>query len=581
MVDDIGGENANLHVGRVFSRFLFDLNIKSKDGSILWHALLVHDGNLCDITLVNCSNTNRTDRNWGLRLFAQKLQQRLEGSKRRCLHHDTLLVGTQLVLQQSQVGHDLSLNVLFLVLWSDNHDWRTSHDLLQTITNNLHTESSLDLLVMNVLRFDSHFAAWRWREETTNFHNNGSVQSTKDGTVTLFQETIDDENIDRHSKAINSLDFENSCLKIGAPHELPPDLLLGHLTQEQQNVLDTFSRYAGCWNQGDKVGVLPVVVSHLPIKIGVDALLRQLDLGVGSTGTEFLHGTFWLLLQGIANRRVFAGFPGVTSVNLIQCHNERHSTFFQHGQTLNSLLFQTVHEINDKNGNITQRRSTISKVRERLVTWCIDDKHTRHINVEFLRDIELGSLRFERLLFKVRGTNLLRNSSSLTLLHIGFSNLVQQRRLSGIDVTHNDHDRTTQVVTGARSDIQFFLLFAISLSFIALLGNHGLLSVQFAHFGFVFGLFLGFNPIAFRAFQSNFTQFLLFNTLFFFNQVFVIIIVVRHCDFLEPRREIVKLATTIVVIIVAGVPVVSGISIPVITRISRLFCFLIHRRLCF
>jgi hypothetical protein len=109
-----------------------------------------------------------------------------------------------------------------------------------------------------------------------------------------------------------------------------------------------------------------------------------------------------------------------------------------------------VHDIDDQNGNVTERRTTGTQVGEGLVTRCIDDQETGHLELEAAVAVDHGRLLLDGVYREVGSTDLLGNTTSFALLDVGLSNLVEQLRLSGIDVTQNTADGRAQVVLGPR-----------------------------------------------------------------------------------------------------------------------------------
>mmetsp|Transcript_36197 Transcript_36197/g.87602 ORF Transcript_36197/g.87602 Transcript_36197/m.87602 type:complete len:763 (+) Transcript_36197:174-2462(+) len=551
VINDIGRHDSDSHFLGMLSCFPFNGHIECQNGSVLWMSLFVHDGNLCDITLVNSSDTNGTDWNGRVGLFTKKLQQSFQGSKGRCLHQDSRLICTELSLQIGQIRHDFRLDILFLIIGSNNHDWRTRHDLLEVVTNDLDTQGSLDFLVMNVFGLDTHLSTWWRSEQTTNFRNNRSIQCTKDSLVTLFQVSVDHQHINRHTQTINGLDFQDSTLQVGAPHELLPDLALGHLTQQHQDILNTLSSDGRCGDEWNEIRIHPVIISHFPVNVRVDSLFLQLNLGISGSTSEFGNGSLLLFLQCIPNGCILASLPSITTIHLVEGNYKGNPTLAKHGQRFNRLLFQTVHQIDHQNGNIAQRGTTGTKVGERLVTWCINDEHTRNLKVKLFGFIEFGGLGLQSLLFKKGGTNLLCNTSSFSLLDIGLSNLIQQFGLSSIDVTHNDDNRTTQIVGRSCCQIDLFLFFPFPPSFFTLLFRHHCLLVGSLLFGHHCLAFFFLQTLLFGTLPAQLLQSFLFLFLFEFNQIDIIIL---HGNLLHSGFQIGKLVVAIVTI---GIPFIT------------------------
>ena len=126
---------------------------------------------------------------------------------------------------------------------------------------------------------------------------------------------------------------------------------------------------------------------------------------------------------------------------------------------------ETYHDIDDENGDVTQRATARPQVRERLVSGRIDNKQPRDLELEAVvlhrpssapsslpavRErthlIQNGRLRLDSLNREIRRTDLLRNPSRLALLNIRLPDLIQQLRLARIDVSQDTADRTSQII---------------------------------------------------------------------------------------------------------------------------------------
>ena len=82
-----------------------------------------------------------------------------------------------------------------------------------------------------------------------------------------------------------------------------------------------------------------------------------------------------------------------------------------------------MHDINDKDGDVAQRAASRAQVGKRFVPRSVDDQQPRNLVLERAVLVHHGGLGFDRLDGEVGRTDLLGDTSSLTLLHIGLSNL--------------------------------------------------------------------------------------------------------------------------------------------------------------
>jgi hypothetical protein len=105
------------------------------------------------------------------------------------------------------------------------------------------------------------------------------------------------------------------------------------------------------------------------------------------------------------------------------------------------LRLEAVHDVDNQDSNVTERRTTSTEVCERLVARCIDDKQTRDLHLESTILVDDSSLLLESVDREVCGTDLLGNTTSFALLHVCLTDLVEQLRFTGIDVTKNTANR--------------------------------------------------------------------------------------------------------------------------------------------
>lgn len=85
-----------------------------------------------------------------------------------------------------------------------------------------------------------------------------------------------------------------------------------------------------------------------------------------------------------------------------------------------------MHNIDDQDGNVTERASTRTKVSEGFVSRSVDYKKAR--NLVFLRTVLVQNRSFghDSIYRKVRSTDLLGNTSSFTLLNVGLTDLMKR-----------------------------------------------------------------------------------------------------------------------------------------------------------
>lgn len=83
----------------------------------------------------------------------------------------------------------------------------------------------------------------------------------------------------------------------------------------------------------------------------------------------------------------------------------------------------THHNVDDEDSDVAKRRSTGSQVGERLVTGRVDDEQTRNLVVELAVPVEDLGLFLDGRDGEVGGSDLLSDTSRLTLLDVGLTDL--------------------------------------------------------------------------------------------------------------------------------------------------------------
>lgn len=89
---------------------------------------------------------------------------------------------------------------------------------------------------------------------------------------------------------------------------------------------------------------------------------------------EIVLGFSALISDALERRAEFIGLPIVGTIDFIQSNNEGRLSHLEQLNRFECLLFDTVHEIDDKNREIAQRRATRTQIRETLVTRRIDNE---------------------------------------------------------------------------------------------------------------------------------------------------------------------------------------------------------------
>ena len=102
---------------------------------------------------------------------------------------------------------------------------------------------------------------------------------------------------------------------------------------------------------------------------GVDAKRRQIN-------------NIKIAVLYLADGTVGGALPAVTTIHLIQSHNEGRASLLEHIQRLNGLRLQSVHEIDHQDGDIAETAASAAEVGERLVTRGVDHQQAGKVDVE-------------------------------------------------------------------------------------------------------------------------------------------------------------------------------------------------------
>ena len=68
------------------------------------------------------------------------------------------------------------------------------------------------------------------------------------------------------------------------------------------------------------------------------------------------------------------GLPFVDSVDFVESYDERNLLLLEHVDGLDGLGFEAVHDVDDEDGDVAERRTSVAEVRERLVARGVDDQ---------------------------------------------------------------------------------------------------------------------------------------------------------------------------------------------------------------
>ena len=223
-------------------------------------------------------------------------------------------------------------------------------------------------------------------EESAYSRYNRTIETTDDNPVTLMEDSVAEDHIDGSSEALHDLHFQHRSLESGQGGDLRGHLGLRELDQQSQQIGYPFSRGGRGRHQGDVLAEILVLV----VEDGVHLLLRKLSNGLQHAGVKLLHHTLRLLLQALHKRRIRCCLPREDTIHLIQGNDEGSLAHLEEFYGFDRLLFQPMHEIHHKDGNIAERGASRTQVRKGLVSGCVDDKQTGYSDGE-LRTLQAKS----------------------------------------------------------------------------------------------------------------------------------------------------------------------------------------------
>ncbi|EPE03432.1 hypothetical protein F503_07735 [Ophiostoma piceae UAMH 11346] len=438
VVDNVGREDLDVLVVGILRRLLVDLDVEAQHHGVVGR-LLQHHTALHDVALVHRADA---DVGHGDLAVLQEVQQRLERAQRRRLHADAAARLLDTVEHGRQVALDLLLQVLLVVVLADDQQARAGNGALETRGADLDTHGGLDLLVVHVRRAHAQLAQRRRRQQRTNVCLDDTLDTAQDNAVALAQDTVGQDDVDGHAETLNGLDLQHGGLHLGQVHERVGHALLGQLHEQLQHVGDTLAGVGRRGHQRDVARHVLVLVEEL----GVEALLGERDLGgLETLGKLVLHAAV-LQRQTVLEAVVVDLLPAVQTIDLVERHNKGRAAVAQHAHGLERLRLEAVHDVDDEDRNVAQRRTTRAQVGERLVTGRVDDQQAGHLEVERAVLVDDGRLLLDGVDGEVRGADLLRDATSFALLDVGLAHLVEQLGLAGVDVAHDAADGRAQVI---------------------------------------------------------------------------------------------------------------------------------------
>mmetsp|Transcript_13234 Transcript_13234/g.20966 ORF Transcript_13234/g.20966 Transcript_13234/m.20966 type:complete len:308 (-) Transcript_13234:2918-3841(-) len=173
VINDIGGENGNVVRYCLLGRFCIHLHVESKNHCILL-LLLLHDGSLLHILLVDLSNAHIEDRNLHI---GQEAKQRLQGSQGAGLdvHADRLLL--EAVEDALEGVVHLLLELLDVVIRAHHQHLGAGYRVVQAGSADLHAHRRADLRMVDVLTLDPHLLHGLRSEQCSDGRDDWSIHA--------------------------------------------------------------------------------------------------------------------------------------------------------------------------------------------------------------------------------------------------------------------------------------------------------------------------------------------------------------------------------------------------------------------
>ena len=141
--------------------------------------------------------------------------------------------------------------------------------------------------------------------------------------------------------------------------------------------------------------------------------------------------------------------PAVKPVNFVSCDDKRCASLLENVERFDGLGLQALHDVNDQDGDVGDRTSSVSQGSERMVAGCINEQQTW--GFEILPAQHGGAGFVENISRYFGGANVLGDATGFPVHYTGLpltadgANHVQEAGLSVVNV-RNDGQITNVVV---------------------------------------------------------------------------------------------------------------------------------------
>ncbi|GIX63754.1 hsp70 nucleotide exchange factor fes1-like protein, putative [Babesia caballi] len=420
MVNDVGRHDLHAKNLRLLLGFRGALDVEGEDDGVLRIPLFTHDGGLLNVLFLHCPEVDRENRNL---LVREELEQRLQRTQRGGHDVDTHPSAVHVVKYGRDVLHDLLAELVDVFLVFHEEHFGTCHRFLKPLRYYLDTHCRLYAGVLHVLPLHSQLGQRLRCQQGANCSHNRARKPAYHHLVTLLYRAAEENYVDSAE-----LLFVGDVLH----HDL-----LGQLQDQTDEVGDTLT---GDGTRRTYGNVAPDVVV-LPIEFAVQPLFGQFEHDFSGPLPEFSLGVFQLILKRFVECRPRLRYPLVETIYFVQGDDEITLATPQQPDGFYCLRLETMHDIDDKNGDITQGGATCTQVVERLVPRRVNNQKPRALEFEFRVD-EFAVL-VKHVLGEEGCTNLLRDTACFGILNVAVADFVQQLGLSSIYVPQNTANRRT------------------------------------------------------------------------------------------------------------------------------------------
>ena len=297
---------------------------------------------------MNWTNVDSTDGNLAL---IEEFEKGFQGTDSRGLDAHAFLGLIDVLFEDiNEISSNAINSILNLIFSLAPEQFGTGNGAFEARSRYLNTHSALNLLVMLILTFHTHFLHWEWCQQCSDIGANGTVETRNHDSIAYMDNAIDEHNIDCGSVTLDDLYFENSALKCGLLGQIFALMRLTHPAQIEDKIGETLACDGGSWHKTE--GVLGRCV--VPVETDIEALLIECQNGLLKLSFEMVHGVLFLFAKCITRIFICVSNPTVEAINLVESDTERHFLRFEELQRLEGLVLETVHNIDDKHGHITK-----------------------------------------------------------------------------------------------------------------------------------------------------------------------------------------------------------------------------------